>query len=195
MIDHVIDYFKSYEIYKYFLTLNYKSDLMISYFNSIEKDYAIDFAIEPSYMGTAGSIKLLEDKLPEEFIISNCDCIANTNLTDVIKQHQEKKSILTVICSIKHHKIPYGKINYKNGGSITGIEEKPELSIPINTGVYVANKQILDFIEKDKLFHMTHLIETLIQKKLPVHCFFINEKEFVDFGQWKEYKNSIDLLK
>ena len=87
------------------------------------------------------------------------------------------------------------KINYKNGGSITGIEEKPELSIPINTGVYVANKQILDFIEKDKLFHMTHLIETLIQKKLPVHCFFINEKEFVDFGQWKEYKNSIDLLK
>ena len=194
MINHVIDCFTKYGINNYFLTLNYKSNLMMSYFDSLDKNYSIDFAIEPFFMGTAGSVKLLEDKLPNEFIISNCDCIAKTNLLDIVDQHQEKKSLLTVVCSIQHHQIPYGKINYTNGGSITSIEEKPELSMPINTGVYIADKKVLDFIETDKLFHMTHLIEKLIENDLPVHCFFINEKEFIDFGQWKEYKNSLDLL-
>lgn len=195
MINHVIDYFSNYGINNYFLTLNYKSNLMISYFDSLDKDYSIEYAIEPFFMGTAGSITLLKDKLPDKFIISNCDCIAKTNLLEIIDQHQEKKSLLTVVCSIQHHQIPYGKINYRNGGSITSIEEKPELSMPINTGIYIANKKVLDFIETDKLFHMTHLIEKLIENKLPVHCFFINEKEFVDFGQWKEYEKALDLVK
>ncbi|RAP34028.1 nucleotidyl transferase [Candidatus Marinamargulisbacteria bacterium SCGC AG-410-N11] len=195
MINHVIDYFTEYGIDNYFLTLNYKSNLMISYFDSLDKSYSINFAIEPFFMGTAGSIKLLEDKLPNEFIISNCDCIAKTNLSDIIHQHQEKKTLLTVVCSIQHHQIPYGKINYKNGGAITSIEEKPELSMPINTGVYIANKKVLDYIETDKVFHMTHLIEKLIENNLPVHCFFINEKEFIDFGQWKEYERALDLIK
>tara|TARA_Y100001968_G_C19443798_1_gene764111 strand:+ start:359 stop:1423 length:1065 start_codon:yes stop_codon:yes gene_type:complete len=195
MINHVIDYFSHYNIKNYYLTLNYKSELMIAYFESLTKDYKIDFAIEPFFMGTAGSIKLLEDKLPEKFIISNCDCIAKTDFSEILKQHQEKKSILTVVCSIQHHQIPYGKINYTDGGAITSIEEKPELSMPINTGVYIANKKVLDFIETDKLFHMTHLIEKLIENDLPVHCFFINEKEFIDFGQWKEYEKALNLIR
>ena len=35
MINHVIDYFTKYGINNYFLTLNYKSNLMISYFDSL----------------------------------------------------------------------------------------------------------------------------------------------------------------
>ena len=60
--------------------------------------------------------------------------------------------------------------------------------MPINTGIYIANKKVLDFIETDKLFHMTHLIEKLVNNKFPVHCFFINEKEFVDLGNGKNTK-------
>jgi dTDP-glucose pyrophosphorylase len=195
MVNHIIDYFNTYGINTYYLTLNYKSELMIAYFESLKKNYTIDFVIEPFFMGTAGSIKLLESKLPKEFIISNCDCIAKTDFSKILKQHKEKKSILTVVCSIQHHQIPYGKINYTDGGLITSIEEKPELSIPINTGIYIVNKKVLDLIETDKLFHMTHLIEKLIVKKLPVHCFFINEKEFIDFGQWKEYEKALNLIR
>ena len=39
------------------------------------------------------------------------------------------------------------------------------------------------------------LEEKIIEKKLPVHCFFINEKEFIDFGQWKEYEKALNLIR
>jgi len=63
----------------------------------------------------------------------------------------------------------------------------------INTEIYIVNKKILHIIETDKLLHMTHLIEKVIEKSLLVHCFFINEKEFIDFGQWKEYQSTIKI--
>ena len=41
---------------------------------------------------------------------------------------------------------------------------------------------------------MTDLIERLIKKNKKVSCYFISEKEFIDFGQWDEYKKSLSLL-
>ena len=195
MIDHVIDYFRRIAVDTFHITLNYKSELMKAYFNSIEKNYSVNFVVEEFFMGTAGSVALLKDDLPDTFIVSNCDCLVNTDFNAVLDQHFEKQSLLTVVCSIQHHQIPYGKINYKEGGELVSIEEKPELSMPINTGVYVVNKKALDFINTESLFHMSHLMEALVKESLPVHCYFVSEKEFVDFGQWKEYQHSADLMR
>ena len=55
MINHVIDFFAKYGFDQYYLTLNYKSNLMVAYFNSLEnKNYKVDFAIEPEFMGLQG---------------------------------------------------------------------------------------------------------------------------------------------
>tara|TARA_B100001121_G_scaffold95861_1_gene84833 strand:- start:294 stop:1367 length:1074 start_codon:yes stop_codon:yes gene_type:complete len=194
MIEHIINYFYKFGLNQFYLTINYKSDFIRAYFSGGKYDYSIDFIEEEKFLGTAGSLSLMKEKLKGDFIISNCDCLVNTNFQEAVQQHQESKSSLTVITAIQHHQIPYGILNYEEGGMITGIEEKPELSLTINTGVYIANDSVFPYIKSGELFHMTDLIEELINNKEKVSCFFINEKEFVDFGQWKEYQKSADLI-
>lgn len=194
MISHVMDFFEQYGIQSFFITLNYKSHLMIAYCDSLETTYNIEYAIESSFMGTAGGLSLIENQLPQTFIISNCDALAKTDISALVNDHHEKQAVLTVVCSIQHHQIPYGRVHYENGGKIRSIEEKPELSMAINTGVYVADKRALAYIDPTRVFHMTDLIQTLIDQGLPVHCYLINEKEFIDFGQWDAYKQASNLL-
>ena len=146
-------------------------------------------------MGTAGSLSLLNGQLDGDFfIISNCDCLVQIDIHDAIKQHKDNDADLTVITSIQNHQVPYGVIHYEDEGRITKVDEKPQLSFPMNTGVYIANSRILKYIDSSQLFHMTHLIDELIANNKKVSCYFISEKEFVDFGQWNEYKKSAALI-
>ena len=116
------------------------------------------------------------------------------DIHDAIKQHKDNDADLTVITSIQNHQVPYGVIHYEDEGRITKVDEKPQLSFPMNTGVYIANSRILKYIDSSQLFHMTHLIDELIANNKKVSCYFISEKEFVDFGQWNEYKKSAALI-
>lgn len=194
MVNHVIDYFKSYGLNDFYLTLNYKADLIKAYFSSEENNNKITFIEEPTFMGTAGSLSLLKEYLNGDFIISNCDCLVKIDIPDAIRQHKENSTDLTVITSIQNHQVPYGVIEYENGGRITKIDEKPMLSFPMNTGVYIANSSVLEFIKQDGLFHMTDLIDVLIENNKKVSCYFISEKEFIDFGQWDEYTKALNLI-
>ena len=194
MVEHVMDYFRQFNLNNFYMTVNHKSDLIKAYFRSIKKDYQLEFVDEPHFMGTAGSISLIKDELKTDFIISNCDSMVKTDIYEAYQMHMSNGFDLTVITSIQHHQLNYGKINYKNGGIITSIEEKPELTIPINTGTYIANPRVLKSIKTDGLFHMTDLIEALIKNGQKVGCFFINDNEFVDFGQWEEYKKAVSKL-
>ena len=119
--NHVIDFFAKYGFDQYYLTLNYKSNLMVAYFNSLENKIIKLILLLNQNLWGLQSIKLLEDKLPESFIVSNCDSIVNTDFSEIIKQHQEKITNCYLFNSASQ--IPYGKINYKNGGSIISIEK------------------------------------------------------------------------
>ena len=80
MITHVIDYMKSYGLNQFYLTLNYKADLIKAYFSSEENNNNITFIEEPTFMGTAGSLTLLKGQLNGDFIISNCDCLVKIDI-------------------------------------------------------------------------------------------------------------------
>lgn len=191
IIEIIIDRFKEFGIYEYYLTLNYKGKMIESYFDSIEKDYRINYIKENDFLGTAGSLKLLEGNITNTFIVSNCDVIVKANYGDVIDFHKKNEACLTVLSSIQNHKIPYGVINFKRGGEITKIIEKPEYTVNINTGVYVLNSECLKFIPEKSYFDMPNLIEKLINNKKKVIMYPVNEDDYTDTGQWEEYKNVI----
>ncbi len=194
IIEVIIDEFKQYGIKDFYFTLNYKGQMIESYFNSIEKDYNVLSIWEKDFYGTAGSLKLLPINMDENFIVSNCDIIVKANYQNVYDFHIKNESYLTIISSIQNYKIPYGVIEYKEGGDVVKILEKPEYTFPINTGVYVLNKKCLDYIPQNKYFDMPTLIESLIKDNKKVLMYPINEKDYIDIGQWEEYKKAIQIL-
>lgn len=195
IIEMIIDEFNKWGIGKYYLTLNYKGEMIKAYLNSIEKDYELNYIFEKKeFLGTAGSLKFLEDKIKDDFIVSNCDVIVRANFEDVLNFHKERNASLTILSSMQHYKIPYGVIEFKTGGEVTSIQEKPEYTFPINTGVYVLNKASLRFIPEGLYFNMTDLIRKLIKSDRKVFMYPVNENDYMDIGQWEEYKKVVEKL-
>jgi len=192
IIEIIIDEFRKQGISEYYVTVNYKGEMVKSYFDNIEKDYTIRYVWEEGYFGTAGSVKLVEDEIRDTFIVSNCDVIVKANLGEVLKLHREKKASMTILSSIQHHKIPYGVVKFKEGGEITEILEKPEYTFIINTGVYILQKSALRHMPQKTPFDMTDLIKTLIDKGEKVITYPVNENDYMDIGQWEEYKKTVE---
>ncbi len=194
IIEIIINKFRDFGIHEYYLTLNYKGEMIEAYFKHVEKDYELKYIWEDDFWGTGGSLKLLEKQIGDIFIVSNCDVIVKADFEEVVSIHKKQKASLTVLSSIQHYKIPYGVINFKGGGRITDIMEKPEYTFTINTGVYVLSKDVLQFIPRKAYFDMTDLISRLLKNNKKVITYPVNENDYVDIGQWEEYRRAVDKL-
>jgi len=196
IVEVIIDEFEKFKVKRFFLTLNYRGEMIEAYFKSIEKKREIIFLWEKDFYGTAGSLKLLEGQENiDTFIVSNCDIIVKADYSDVVHFHKQNNASLTVISSIQHHVIPYGVVEFNNGGEIKSITEKPELNFSINTGVYVLNKECLSFLPKDTHMDMTTLITTLMENGKKVFTYPVKEGDYIDIGEWDEYRKALEKMR
>jgi dTDP-glucose pyrophosphorylase len=194
IIEIIIGEFQEQGVKRYYVTLNHKAGMIEAYFNSIERDYSIKYIKEKTFLGTAGSLKLLGSKISDTFIVSNCDVIVKANFSEVLAFHKKQKALLTILTSIQHYKIPYGVVNFKEKGRIVEILEKPEYTFTINTGVYIVDKKCLKFIPSNSFFNMTDLIKKLIVSNRKAFTYLVNENDYIDIGQWEEYKKATEKL-
>jgi len=195
IIELIINEFKEQGAREFYLMLNYKGEIIVAYLNSIEKDYTIKYIKEKKFLGTIGGLGLLGGRIKDVFIVSNCDVIVKAKFADVIKFHKKQKASMTILSSIKHYKIPYGVIKFKNGGKVIEIAEKPEYTFTINAGVYLFNKEILKYIPKNSHFDMTDLIKILLSKREKIVTYPVNENDYIDIGEWGEYKKAIEKMR
>lgn len=194
LIELIIEQFRKFGINKFFITLNYKGKLIETYLDTLEKDFEVEFIYEEDYLGTAGSLSLLKNHIKGDFFVSNCDILVNTDLKKVYDFHKQKNAYLTSITSILHYKIPYGVVNINEGGIIEGILEKPEYTFQINTGIYLVNERTLNYIPDNTYFDMPQLINKLLEENKETYAYPVKEKDYIDFGQWEEYKKALEVL-
>ncbi len=192
IMDWIIEEFHRFGARQFYSTLNYRGKMIEAYYDSIDKDYNIIHKWEDDFYGTAGSLKLFVNDIDETFIVTNCDIIVKANYDDVLKFHKDSGAQMTVVSSIQHHQIPYGVIEFGDKGVVSEIKEKPEYTHVINTGVYILEKKCLDLIPDNKFFHITHLMEALIKQDYKVVTYPVNEKDYIDFGQWEEYNTAVE---
>jgi len=194
IVEHIISEFSQNGIKKYYFTLNYRGEMIRAYFDGIEHDYDVEYIWEEEFLGTAGSLKLFTEGAPQRFFVSNCDIIVKTDFSNVLEFHDTNHSWLTIISAVQHNIVPYGVVHFTNGGKVERIQEKPEYSFIINTGIYILDKRCLEYIPSHCVFDMTDLIQKLLDDKKPVFTYPVNEGEYIDIGQWEEYKNALDRL-
>lgn len=194
ILEHIIAEFQKYGVSEFFFTLNYKGEMIRAYFDGIEKNYKITYIREGDFWGTAGSLALLPETMPETFFVSNCDILVKANYHDVLAFHKKISADITVVSSIQHHVVPYGVLNFEKGGIVSSIEEKPEYTFCINTGVYVVEKACLRHIKQNQVFHMTHLMEAVMKNGGTVATYPVSENSYIDIGQWDEYRKAVEQI-
>ena len=194
VIDHIIDRFRAHGISEFYLTIHHMSKILRAYFEEKEPDYSIGFAEEDEPRGTAGSLKLLADKLSRPFFVSNCDIIIEADYSDIFRFHTKNGYDITLVASAKQFNIPYGICELNGSGSLERIEEKPEYNFLVNAGMYVLNPTVLELIPDNQLFHITHLIDKIKENGGQIGVYPVSENAWIDVGQWAEYRKALKVI-
>ena len=194
ILEVIMDQFESIGCHKFYMSVNYKADMMKYYLSQLDHKYDIEFFMEDKPLGTIGSVSLLKGKINTPFFVSNCDSINEQDYRDVYDYHINNHNDMTVVTLVKSFKIPYGVIETGENGLMVDLKEKPEHTYMVNSGVYILNPELIDEIPEGKLFHITHLMEKVKARGGRVGCFPVSEESWHDMGEWPEYLKMIDVL-
>ena len=188
IMERIIDKFRDFGVTNFYATLNYKKNMIKSYFADVMQNYTLKYVEEDEPLGTAGSLHLIEDEFDCPIIVTNCDIMIHADYADIYKYHIKSGNELTIVSALKNIVVPYGVIKSKEDGVITGMEEKPKLSYFVNTGMYVLNPGLLKEIPKDTFYHMTDLSNDLLFQDRKVGMYPISEDSFLDMGEFEEMR-------
>tara|TARA_B100001057_G_scaffold501262_1_gene622807 strand:+ start:1442 stop:2485 length:1044 start_codon:yes stop_codon:yes gene_type:complete len=182
MIENIIDGFRENGISSFFISINYKSKLIKSFFEELSPKYKVKFVEEKKPLGTAGSLYMLKKKIKNFFFVINCDTILDINFSKVLEHHKKNKNDLTVIVAVKEDVIPYGICKIDDLGKLIEINEKPKINNLINIGCYLLNKKIIQQLKQNDYLDFNELINSSINRKLKVGVYPIDESQWTDLG-------------
>ena len=188
ILEHIMDLFLEIGCNQFFISVNYKADFIRYYFDSLgDTHYNIHYFQEDEPLGTIGSLYLLKKEIQSTFFVSNCDILINQDYGAIYDYHAAMKNELTLVAALKHIKIPYGTIETTEGGQLTALVEKPELTYKINSGLYILEPHLIDEISDHEFLNITDLIDRILLRNGRVGVFPVSEKSWKDIGEWSEY--------
>ena len=174
-------------------SVNYLKDKIKNYFKDGSKwKVDISYIEEKTYLGTIGSISLLNYKnFKNSLIVMNGDVLTKVNFNSMLKFHNESNADITICTTEMKTHIPYGVVNILNT-RVKSIEEKPIIENFINAGVYIIEPHVIGLVKKilkkDKFCDMTTLLNSAILNQYKVIAFPVHE-------YWNDIGNPNSLTK
>lgn len=186
IVEHIINRFNEYGADQFFLIVNHKKNMIKAYFNEIEKNYAVNYADEDQPLGTGGGLSLLKGKINSTFILTNCDILIEEDYEKIYDYHKKENNLVTMVCSLKNVRIPYGVIEINENGEIEEMREKPEFPFFTNTGMYIVEPKVIDELEENKSIGFPDIIEKYKEAGEKIGVYPISEHSWLDMGQLDE---------
>jgi dTDP-glucose pyrophosphorylase/CBS domain-containing protein len=181
--EHIINRFHQHGANQFYLVVNHKKNMIKAYFNEIEKGYSVYYVDEDKPLGTGGGLSLLKGKIKSTFILSNCDILIEEDYEKIYNYHKENNNLITMVCSLKNIRIPYGVIEINETGEIKDMKEKPELSFFTNTGMYIVEPKVVEELKEDQTIGFPDIIEKYKDCGEKIGVYPISDKNWMDMGQ------------
>ncbi|WP_027622523.1 mannose-1-phosphate guanyltransferase [Acetivibrio clariflavus] len=192
IMEHIINLLKKHGITEIGVTLMYLPQKIKDYFgNGSHFGVNIQYFTEDVPLGTAGSVKNAGDFLDETFIVISGDSLTDMDITKAIEFHREKKSKATIVLTRVDVPLEYGVVITDKNGTITGFLEKPSwgevFSDTVNTGTYILEPEIMDYLEQGKKTDFSQdLFPLLLEKKEPMFG-YVMSGYWCDIGDLQTY--------
>lgn len=188
ILEILVEYLQQYNIDEIVLAISYLKENIIHYFGGGQKfGIKISYSKEKSLLGTAGALKKAAKNFEETFISVLGDGIADVDYNALLDYHKRKNAIGTMVIFEEKLKIPYGVLNLNadEDNIILELDEKPELSFKVNTGIVVLEPESLDYIIEDQFYNMTDFFLRLRDNNEKIVAYHHN-------GNWLDIGQNVD---
>jgi dTDP-glucose pyrophosphorylase len=183
---HIMQHFADYGCNDFTMIVNHQKNLIKAYFSQDDIPFAVKYVDEDAPLGTGGGLKLLEGKINTAFFLNNCDIIIDADYANIYRHHVEKQHLVTMVCAVKKVTIAYGTVLLDEMGLVKTLAEKPSMSFLTNTGLYLLDPRIFEFIPEDTFNHITDIIQICMDRGEKIGVYPISEDQWSDMGQMSE---------
>jgi len=194
-MEHIIELLREHGFEDIIVTVAFLPQAIRSYFGVGENlGVAIEYSVEESPLGTAGSVRLASDKLDETFLIISGDALCDFDLSKLVAFHRERGAAVTIGLKSVPNPLEFGIVVTDDEGRIERFLEKPSwgqvFSDTINTGVYVLEPEVLEHVPTDRPFDFSkELFPLLLEMGRPLYGFPM-EGYWQDVGNLEQYRQA-----
>src|SRR4051812_29032945 len=185
MMRHVVRLLAEHGFDDIVVTVAFLANQIRNYFgDGAEFGVRMRYATEDSPLGTAGSVRNAMDELDETFLVIAGDVITDIDLSAVVKAHSDRGAFASIALKRVNNPVEFGIVITRDDGSIERFLEKPTwgqvFSDTINTGIYVLEPGIFDFIPQGEVVDFSgDVFPAVLEQNLPLYGHIVD-------GYWED---------
>lgn len=151
-------------------------------------------------LGSAGGLKKIQNFqrfFDDTFVVLCGDALIDLDLSEALRRHREKGAMASLVTKrVPRDQVSsYGVVVTDDNGQVLSFQEKPAVgeaaSDMINTGIYIFEPEVLDFIPSGVPFDIgADLFPLLVNSGAPFFALPM-EFEWVDIGRVPDYWQAI----
>src|SRR5574344_2853729 len=182
---------------------HYKADKIIERYKNNKMGINFNYVHEETLSGTAGGVKKCQYFFNEgeDFLVLSADGLSNADFKEAINSHKASGAIASLgTKKIPMEEIPnFGVVVKDEDGFVKEFQEKPSIkeakSDCINTGIYVFNYEIFNYIPENEFYDFAkNVFPDLLSKGIKINTFDVNQY-WSDIGTIEQYaQSSVDLF-
>ncbi|MGH3089419.1 MAG: sugar phosphate nucleotidyltransferase [Rubrobacteraceae bacterium] len=158
ILDHIFDLLAAHGVKEVHANVHYLADTLLQAYGEESRvnGMSVYLSREERLLGTAGGVKRLAHNFDETFVIVSGDALTDIDIGELVAFHKEKEALATIALRRVYDTSEFGVVELDEDGGILGFQEKPDpedaLSTLANTGIYVFEPRVLDYIPEDTFF-------------------------------------------
>lgn len=191
-MQHILELLQRHGINEAVVTLAFLPRLIRNYFgDGSSLGMHIDYTVEETPAGTAGSIRLAKELLTDTFLVISGDALTDFDLSSIIAFHRARQAMVTIALTTVENPLEFGVVIVDEEGRIQRFLEKPGwgqvFSDTVNTGIYVLEPEVFDHIPEGQPYDFSHdLFPKLFDMKKPLYG-VVCEGYWQDIGTLEQY--------
>jgi mannose-1-phosphate guanylyltransferase / phosphomannomutase len=194
-MEHIIELLRDHGLEDVIVTVAFLPQAIRSYFGDGETlGLNIEYSVEETPLGTAGSVRLAADKLDDTFLVISGDALCDFDLSKLVAFHKDRGAAATIGLKSVENPLEFGIVVTDEDGRIERFLEKPSwsqvFSDTINTGVYVLEPEVLRHVPTDQPFDFSkELFPLLLEMGRPMYGLPM-EGYWQDIGNLDQYRQA-----
>ena len=176
------------------LAVCYKAQQIMRYFGDGRwLDLDIEYAVASKLLGTAGPLAMIES-FTQPSLVLNADILTTIDFSDVYTAFCQSNSTAMIVLYKHAIPVPYGVVETDMHGSVHAIVEKPQYTCIINTGIYVFDPLVRNYIPPGSYEDMPNLLRTLLAQGHQVSSYNFSG-EWIDIGTPEQFQHAQEIFR